>query len=73
MKRFKIRHCRDSAVVPEARWDVWMIDTHDPHADPLFLGWGTWASCMFVVRALIWENQRQPAFTFAGFQSPAPF
>lgn len=73
MKRLKIRHCRDSSVLPHGAWDLWAIETHDPHAEPLFLGYGTWEGCYSMALDLMDMERNLGQFQFAGFQCPAPF
>jgi len=46
MKRWRVTHCRDSAVKPGATWDVWELDTNDTHAEPTWLGFGSHEQCL---------------------------
>lgn len=71
VKRLKIRHSRDYSTFPEARWDLWCVDTHDPLADPLFVGWGTWEACLEASLHLLVSPTE--VFTYAGFEASAPF
>lgn len=70
MKRLIIRNCRDSAVDPDWKWEVWCKDTHDPRADPLFVGYGSYSGCL-VMANLLTVLHSIPTFEFAGFSTTA--
>ena len=71
MKRLIVRHCRDDAVSEDYKWEIWCKDTHDPLAEPLFVGFGDWPSCMMRVRTLTWLTQQPNAhFHWGGFSCP---
>lgn len=45
MIRYEIRHDRDRAVIGDNHWNLYEVDTNDPHADPVCVGWGSWKTC----------------------------
>lgn len=70
MKRLVIRHCRDSGVHDGWKWDLWCVDTYDPHAEPLFVAWGSHKAMVATARLLTtWHKMQDDRMHFGGFNS----
>jgi len=58
MRRYQIKHDRDRATHPGYHWNLFEVDTHDPKADPVFVGFGSYETCLAHVIGLISLHHR---------------
>lgn len=45
MKRYIVKHDRDEATHAGFHWNLFEVDTDDPH-DRVFIGFGSWETCI---------------------------
>ncbi len=60
MKRLHIKHSRDSATKPGWRWDLYLTDTQDRKADPIYLAYGSHANVLAFADQLVQLNRISP-------------
>lgn len=58
MKRYLIKHDRDTATHPGYHWNLFETDTNDPRAKPVFVGFASWQACISHALGLIELRQR---------------
>ena len=46
MKRYVIKHDRDKCTYPGFHWNLFEVDTQDPKAKPVFMGFGSHEACL---------------------------
>lgn len=58
VRRLKIWHDRDSAVIGDNHWNLSLTDTDDPHAPPEMVGWGSYEACRATAAGLVDLKER---------------
>lgn len=53
MRRYRIEHDRDKQTIGDNHWNLYEVDTSDPHAERVSVGWGSWETCAAHAEGLI--------------------
>jgi hypothetical protein len=46
VRRYLIKHDRDPCTYPGFHWNLFEIDTENPKSDPVFVGFGSYETCL---------------------------
>jgi hypothetical protein len=51
--RYQIKHDRDRQTKPGSHWNVYEIETEDPHRPPECVAWGSHEACLAFAVGLV--------------------